>query len=66
MVQKYLKKSENPKDLTPQQRRDWNAYVDWLEKKGLKGSKELTKGKHHLNILTILLKKIQQRQSTGI
>ena len=44
MAQKYLKKSENQKDLTPQQRRDWNAYVDWLEKKGLKGSKELDKG----------------------
>lgn len=29
--------------LSPQQMSDWNRYVDWLEKKGYKGSKELDK-----------------------
>jgi hypothetical protein len=29
--------------LTSQQRSDWNAYIDWLEKKGYKGSTELDK-----------------------
>jgi hypothetical protein len=33
----------NPKELTPAQRMAWNAYVDFLEKKGYKGSPDLDK-----------------------
>ena len=29
---------------------EWNNYVDYLEKKGLKGSKELDKGKGDMNV----------------
>ena len=32
-----------PKGLTPQQRKDWNNYVSWLEQKGYKGSPLLDK-----------------------
>ncbi len=32
-----------PKQLTPQQRQEWNNYVDWIEKKGYKGSPLLDK-----------------------
>jgi len=31
------------KELTPQQRQDWNNYVDYVEKKGFKGSPQLDK-----------------------
>ena len=34
---------EDPPQLTPQQRKEWNQYVDWLEKKGYKGSEKLDK-----------------------
>lgn len=34
---------EVPKDLTPRQRSEWNAYVDWLDTKGYKGSPLLDK-----------------------
>ena len=34
---------DEPKDLTPQQRKEWNAYVDWIDKKGYKGSPLLDK-----------------------
>lgn len=34
---------DDPKELTPQQRREWNTYVDYLEKKGYKGSAQLDK-----------------------
>ncbi len=34
---------DDPKPLTPQQRQEWNNYVDWLEKKGYKGSPLLDK-----------------------
>jgi len=32
-----------PQSLTPQQRREWNAYIDFLDKKGYKGSPLLDK-----------------------
>jgi len=32
-----------PQSLTPQQRKEWNAYVDWIDKKGYKGSPLLDK-----------------------
>lgn len=32
-----------PTGLTPQQRKEWNNYVDWLEAKGYKGSPLLDK-----------------------
>jgi len=34
---------DEPQNLTPQQRKEWNAYVDFLEKKGYKGSPLLDK-----------------------
>jgi len=34
---------EEPQNLTPQQRKEWNAYVDYLDKKGYKGSPLLDK-----------------------
>ncbi len=34
---------EDPQGLTPQQRKEWNAYVDFVEKKGYKGSPLLDK-----------------------
>ena len=34
---------DDPPPLTPQQRKEWNAYVDWIEKKGYKGSPLLDK-----------------------
>lgn len=34
---------EDPPPLTPQQRQEWNNYVDWVEKKGYKGSPLLDK-----------------------
>jgi len=34
---------DEPQQLTPQQRKEWNAYVDYLEKKGYKGSPLLDK-----------------------
>lgn len=33
----------DPKPLEPKQREDWNNYVNWLEKKGYKGSPLLDK-----------------------
>lgn len=38
-----LKGGEDPPPLTPQQRKEWNGYVDWIEKKGYKGSPLLDK-----------------------
>lgn len=38
-----LKGGEDPPPLTPQQRKEWNSYVDWIEKKGYKGSPLLDK-----------------------
>jgi hypothetical protein len=32
-----------PKELTPQQRKEWNAYADFIEKRGYKGSPLLDK-----------------------
>lgn len=49
----------DPKEkLTPQQMRDWNAYVSWLEKKGYAGSKDLDKKETGLarNLLTQFIK----------
>lgn len=46
----------NPKELTPQQRQEWNAYVDWLDKKGMKGSTELDKGDTGLQYFNQFLK----------
>lgn len=34
---------EPPKPLTPQQRKEWNAYVDYVDKRGYKGSPLLDK-----------------------
>lgn len=39
----YKGEGEDPPPLTPQQRQEWNAYVDWLEQKGYKGSPLLDK-----------------------
>ena len=37
---------EPPKGLSPQQLQDWNRYIDWMDSKGMKGSKELDKGEN--------------------
>jgi hypothetical protein len=36
-------KKDDPPPLTPKQRQDWNTYVDWLDKKGMKGHPDLDK-----------------------
>jgi hypothetical protein len=43
MFNSLLGGGDDPKELTPQQRKEWNAYVDYLEKKGYKGSPQLDK-----------------------
>ncbi len=47
MAKLYVKPTgggEDPPPLSPQQLKDWNSYIDWLESKGMKGSVELDKG----------------------
>lgn len=34
---------DDPPPLTPKQRQEWNSYVDWVDKKGYKGSPLLDK-----------------------
>ena len=41
---KTEKTAEAKKVVTDQLRQDWNDYVDWLEKKGLKGNAKLDEG----------------------
>lgn len=41
---KIEKHSETKESITDQLRQDWNDYVDWLEKKGLKGDVSLDEG----------------------
>jgi len=45
-------KKEMPKDdkVSIQEKKDWNEYIDYLEKKGLKGSPELNKGAGEENV----------------
>lgn len=45
-----------PKDLTPQQRREWNQYVDWIAAKGMKGSPLLDRGNTGLDYFNQFLK----------
>ncbi len=41
---KTEKSVESKESITDQLRQDWNDYVDWLEKKGLKGDAKLDEG----------------------
>lgn len=46
----------SPKDLTPQQRKEWNQYVDWIAAKGMKGSPLLDRGDTGLQYFNQFLK----------
>ena len=42
-VSKMMPPDESEPSITNKERQDWNDYVNWLEKKGMKGNAELDK-----------------------
>ncbi len=50
--------------VTNQQRSDWSGYVDWLEKKGLKGHPDLDKGDIGKQVLQQYIKENPQTSLT--